>query len=100
MCFDNGIRKRKVEMASMCAQYDATTSAVLGFRLSATQAPIGSQVEETPFSPASTRNEVTVMVMIRTRMKLPSSWDLPLSFSGVNTTLRSNAAMQPTKAMV
>ena len=40
------------------------------------------------------------MVMMSSRMTLPSSWDLPLSFSGVKATRRVKAAVQPKKAMV
>ena len=46
-----------------------------------------------------TAKEVVVMVMIRSKIALPSSCDLPLSFSGVKATLRTKAATQPTKAM-
>ena len=84
----------------MCAQYAATTTLVDGTSEAATQAPMGSQVEETVASPASTTNDVVVMVMMSSRITLPSSCDFPLSFSGVNTTRRSSANTQPTKAMV
>ena len=57
MCLDSGIRK-EVAIANMCAQYAPTTKLVDGTNVSATHAPIGSYVDETPSSPASTKNEV------------------------------------------
>ena len=71
-----------------------------GTSVLATHHPMGSHVDDTVDSPASTTKEVVVMVMMSNRMTLPSSWDLPLSFSGVKTTRRTSANTQPTKAMV
>ena len=87
-------------MANMCAQYAPTTKLVDGTNVSATHAPIGSYVDETPSSPASTKNEVMVIVIIKSKITLPSNCDLPFNFSGVNTTLRVRAATQPTNAIV
>jgi len=61
-----------------------------------TQTPIGSHAEG--FSFDSIMKEVDVMVNIKINIKLPSNWDLPLSFSGVKTTLLISAAEAPKNA--
>ena len=96
MCFDNGIKIRKLQIATMCIQYEAMIT-VCDNPIPETRYPSGSHNLDGP-SPDSIMNEVEVIVKISRSMKLPSNWDLPFSFSGVNTTLLARAATQPTSA--